>query len=99
MGGYARFRYVKLGCRIFDVYCGLLDIILDTVKQRALIDDKGAQVPEEFCQLPDGTSYFRDFTIALCKINVGQLLLRLDRMGGLCLFTYLLEKRKEKKRE
>lgn len=86
---YARFCYVKLGCRIFEVYCGLFDVILDTVQQRALVDDKGAQVPEEFCQLPDGTSDFRDFSVALSKIDVGQLLLRLDRLCGLSLPTDL----------
>lgn len=61
---------------VLHLFCGLLDVVLDTVEDCALLDYEVAKVPEEVRQLRDRGGDLRDFVGALFDV---------DGYAGLCL--------------
>ena len=65
--GDARSCNVKLLHSLRDVHARLLDVVLDAVEERALVDNERAEVLEELCELRDRLGDLRQLAVARAR--------------------------------
>lgn len=61
---------VELPHRVFHLHCGLLDVILHAIQQRALVDHQCRQVLEQLCKLRDRFRDLRQLPVACLEAVV-----------------------------
>lgn len=67
--GHARSSDVELADSVRDVHARLLDVVLDAVEQRALVDDERAQVLEQLRQVRDRLGDLAQLAVALPQVR------------------------------